>query len=220
MPETQSGISIFRVIIGDINDNAAENGKSEIFVYNFEGSAPDVQIGRVFVEDLDDWDLPDKLFQWMYEPHEYFHLNAQNGTLTMRHRTPADKYSLHFKVTEEAELIPRHTVEALVNVTVRDIPRVAVMRSGSMRLAGMSAETFVARVDGVSPKDVLHLHLTEILNATKDNVDIFTVLTTNNDSIFDVRFSAHGSPYYASERLNSKVSLHVNEVLYLHKHLP
>lgn len=33
---TQSGVSVFRVIIGDINDNPAGDGKSEIFVYNFE----------------------------------------------------------------------------------------------------------------------------------------------------------------------------------------
>ncbi|GJQ67761.1 hypothetical protein Trydic_g21076 [Trypoxylus dichotomus] len=206
----KSGVSVLRVIIGDVNDNPAGDGKSEIFVYNFEGSAPDVQIGRVFVEDLDDWDLPDKVFQWATGPHEFFNLNSDNGTLTMLHRTPANEYILEFKVTEESTLIDRHTVSAIVNVTVRDIPKEAVVRSGSMRLSGMDAETFVARIDGISPKDVLHAQLSHILNATKENIDIFTVLrTSGSDSMIDVRFSAHGSPYYAPERLNSKISLNV-----------
>lgn len=167
----------------------------------------------MFVEDLDDWDLPDKVFQWTYGPKQWFNLNADNGTLTMLHGTPAAEYELVFKVTEESALIPRHTVEAIVNVTVRDIPREAVVKSGSMRLSGMDAETFVARVNGVSPKDVLHEKLSLILNATKENIDIFTVLrAASSESEVDVRFSAHGSPYYPAERLNSKVSLNVEEV--------
>lgn len=34
--EPQTGISILRVIIGDKNDNAARDGVSEIFVYNYK----------------------------------------------------------------------------------------------------------------------------------------------------------------------------------------
>ena len=39
-----------------------EPGSSEIFVYNYRGKAPTTEIGRVYVKDLDDWDLPDKTF--------------------------------------------------------------------------------------------------------------------------------------------------------------
>lgn len=48
--------------MGDKNDNPMRPGESEIFVYNYEGKAPDTEIGRVFVNDPDDWDLPDKTF--------------------------------------------------------------------------------------------------------------------------------------------------------------
>jgi len=63
--ETQFLISliIFKLTIGDKNDNPMKQGESEIFVYNYEGKAPDTEIGRVFVNDPDDWDLPDKTFQ-------------------------------------------------------------------------------------------------------------------------------------------------------------
>lgn len=61
---------------------------------------------------------------------------------------------------------------------------------------------------------MLQRHLASILNTSVENVDVFTVLVTpNNDSLVDVRFSAHGSPYYAPERLNSQVDLSKAEVI-------
>ena len=46
------------------NNILVASGSSEIFVYNYEGRAPTTNIGRVFVEDPDDWDLPDKMFRF------------------------------------------------------------------------------------------------------------------------------------------------------------
>lgn len=55
--------------------------------------------------------------------------------------------------------------------------------------------------------------MASVLNTTLDNVDIFTVTRAReNSSLIDVRFSAHGSPYYAPEKLNSKVNLSSDEV--------
>lgn len=51
------------------------------------------------------------------------------------------------------------------------------------------------------------------------NVDVFTVLQSpnKNNSYFDVRFSAHGSPYYAPERLQNKVTEHQDKVCDIHR---
>ena len=40
-----------------------------------------------------------------------------------------------------------------------------------------------------------------------DNVDVFTVFNkpTVKDAFLDVRFSAHGSPYFEAEKLDSMV---------------
>ncbi len=57
-----SAVSYLRLVIGDKNDNPMEEGASQIFVYNYEGLAPSTPIGRVYVKDPDDWDLPDKTF--------------------------------------------------------------------------------------------------------------------------------------------------------------
>lgn len=49
--------------------------------------------------------------------------------------------------------------------------------------------------------------LARLYNTSMDNVDVFTVFTKNTvkDVFLDVRFSAHGSPYYSPEKLDSMV---------------
>ncbi|XP_044740966.1 DE-cadherin [Chrysoperla carnea] len=212
-----TGVSILKVIIGDRNDNAMKNGSSNIFVYNYKGETGNVEIGRVYVDDPDDWDLPDKRFSWGSKgAHPLFELNPTNGMITMLHGANNNDYILEFEVVEESVNIPRHKVYALVNVTVREIPQEAVDKSGSIRFIDMSAEQFVEIMKeeddpsaiGKSKKDILLEELSDILNAKSQNIDIFTVLHSSihsNDTLLDVRFSAHGSPYYPPEKLNALI---------------
>lgn len=69
---------------------------------------------------------------------------------------------------------------------------------------------------GVSKRDILQNRLAKILNVSVDNVDVFTVLhsphTPSNHSMLDVRFSAHGSPYYPPGKLNHMTSLFQDQV--------
>lgn len=209
-------VSILHLIIGDENDNPMKEGKSNIFVYNYKGEAPDTEIGRIYVEDPDDWDLPDKEFDWKNGvPDQYFEL--RDGMITLRQGTPAGHYDLFFTVTEESFIVPRHQVDAQVTVTVKDIPEEAVDKSGSVRFYGITAEEFIrthidANGNEVSLKERFRHSLARILNATLDNVDVFTVLKNENSSVLDVRFSAHGSPYYEAELLNGKVLIHQHQL--------
>lgn len=132
----------------------------------------------------------------------------------MRAGTGEDIYTLYFTVTEESDLIPRHSVVAEVVVQVRELPEEAVDKSGSIRFVGTTAEEFVETPSdgGSTKKEILHGVLARLLNASAENVDIFTVLRSDNASLLDVRFSAHGSPYYEAERINGKVSMHQAEV--------
>lgn len=205
-----TGTSTLTVIIGDQNDNPMKKGSSSIFVYNYKGESPDTEIGRVYVEDPDDWDLPDKHFAWADGPHPSFDLNSSTGMITMLQGTMDQSYILHFTVTEKAPLIPLHSVEAIVNVTVKEIPEEAVDKSGSVRFVGISAEEFISPDShGISKQSILKTKLANILNISVDNVDVFTVLHSPHNlnlSQLDVRFSAHGSPYYAPEKLNAAVT--------------
>lgn len=208
-PKPLSKVSILHLVIGDVNDNEMQDGESKIFVYNYKGESPNADIGRVYVDDLDDWDLPDKTFNWRdgYSP-EHFMLNTDTGMITMLQGTRGGDYELHFTVTEQSSFFPRHSVSAKVLVTVKEISEEAVDKSGSIRFYGITAEEFVSRTPSLSltPKDRLQNGIAEMFNISRENVDVFTVLQRdNNASLLDVRFSAHGSPYYEPERLNGMI---------------
>jgi hypothetical protein len=203
----QSNVSFLHLIIGDVNDNDMKAGESSIFVYNYKGEAPDTDIGRVYVNDPDDWDLPDKQFYWHnHDRHEQFSLNEDTGMITMVYGTREGVYDLTFRVIENMPTGNQNEVEAKVRVTVKEIPEEAVDKSGSIRFVDITAEKFVDDGNQISPKEKLHDFLAKTFNASKENIDIFTVLKNERDSaILDVRFSIHGSPYYAPEKLNGRI---------------
>lgn len=87
---------------------------------------------------------------------------------------------------------------ANVTVTVQKIPEEAVLRSGSVRL-NISPEKFIS--SSGSGREKLTKLLRGYLDPNATIVDVFTVLPALNGAATDVRFSAHGSPYYAPEKM-------------------
>lgn len=104
---------------------------------------PDTIIGRVYVEDPDDWDLPDKHFYWATESNSQFRLNQETGEITLLEDTKNGTYNLQFRVTEESMLIDSHEVNADVTVKIKNIPDEAITRSGSIRFYGQTAYDFI-----------------------------------------------------------------------------
>ncbi|XP_044750155.1 neural-cadherin isoform X5 [Coccinella septempunctata] len=212
-----TGTSTLTVVIGDVNDNKMQPGSKEIFVYNYQGQSPETEIGRVYVYDLDDWDLPDKKFYWEGPEHPRFKLNEDTGMISMRQNTRDGKYHLKFKVYDR-----KHTqtdVPANVTVTVKEIPHEAVVNSGSVRIAGITDEDFIRIWDyktqslSKSKAEKFKDKIADLLNTDRDNVDVFSVqLRRKHPPVTDVRFSAHGSPYYKPVRLNGIVLMHREEI--------
>jgi hypothetical protein len=104
---------------------------------------PDTEIGRVYVYDLDDWDLPDKKFFWKdrENPHPRFLLDEDTGMITMKADSRPGKYELEFTVYDRY-----HTqlgIAANVTVIVKDLPHEAVANHGSIRIHGISDEDFI-----------------------------------------------------------------------------
>lgn len=63
----------------------------------------------------------------------------------------------------------------------------------------------------------LRAKLAQILNTEETKIDIFSVmLKQTRPPITDIRFSAHGSPYYKPVRLNGMVLQHREEVKVKH----
>ena len=212
-----TGTSTLTIIIGDENDNKMQPGSKDIFVYNYKGQAPETKVGRVYVYDLDDWDLPDKKFHWATEGHPNFKLNEDDGMITMKTATGEGTYFLQFHVYDR-----KHTqtdVEANVTVTVKEIPEIAVMNSGSIRIANMTDEDFIRiwdyRTHRVvrSKADMFREKIAKLVGTNMDNVDVFSIqLRNERPPVTDVRFSAHGSPYYHPIKLNGLVLQHRAEI--------
>ena len=210
--QQQCAVSQLKVTIGDVNDNPMKPGKSEIFVYNYDGKAPDTQIGRVYVNDPDDWDLPDKTFRFKNdrEWRGKFRLDSNTGVITMTEgiarslTQDISTFQLDFTVEDPTHgQVGRNAVDATVNVTIKRISNEAVLKSGSIRIKGVPEDFIEAEpLSGMSKREKLKESLNKLLS-NGSIVDVFTVLKagTKKTPYTDIRFSAHGSPYYAPERL-------------------
>lgn len=204
--------SYLTVVVGDVNDNKMYPGGKTIFVYNYRGQYRNIPIGRVHVEDLDDWDILDKRFRWdNNSPHPNFSLDQTNGTIFMKNVSEGS-YVLRFIVADH-----KFTQEVSANVTVvvKNLPDEAVYNSGSIRLSGITDEDFIRvwnwrnDTQEKSKYDRLRDTLSNILKEDTSNIDIFSVVTHYKGRVpeTDVRFAAHGSPYHKSTFLNGYVAV-------------
>lgn len=101
----------------------------------------------------------------------------------------------------------------IVSLSVRLTIRVCLACSG------VTAEEFIGArrpTVGKTRYDQLRHIIAARLNISVANVNIFTVLNHPRlGHTIDVRYSAHGSPYYRPSRLNALLSINKAEVLFL-----
>ena len=217
-----SATSILTVVIGDKNNNKMQPGSKTIFVYSLKGEQHaqiDAEIGRVHVEDKDDWDIPDKQFRWLDDYHkpEKFEVDYKTGIIRMKNITEGE-YHLNFVVHD---IKYSNEVSANVTVIVKEIPEEAVRNSGSIRVSGITGEDFVRVYDWKTQRQrpsMYEMFKNMLMNITrvrnKDNIDIFSVITkSERPPITDIRFSIHGSPYYKPVYLDGTVALNRDLIL-------
>ena len=108
---------------------------------------------------------------------------------------------------------------ANVTVTVREITHEAVINSGSIRMAGITDEDFIRiweyRTQDVikSKYDKFRDKMAQLLGIDRENIDIFSIqLRQQRPPITDIRFSAHGSPYYKPIKLDGIVLKYREEI--------
>lgn len=213
---SQTGTSTLTIVIGDTNDNMMQSGSKEVMVYNYLGQAPDTPIGRIFVNDVDDWDLEDKKFYWDEAENHRFKVDEETGMVTMRRGAREGKYRLHFKVIDR-----KHVQETSANVTVfvKHLPIEALVHAGSIRIAGITDEEFInnwnykIQTTFKSKLDRLQDKLSELLNIDRKNIDIFSVQSSQlSPPVTDIRFSAHTNFFYKAVRLNGIILLHKDSI--------
>lgn len=72
----------------------------------------------------------------------------------------------------------------------------------------MTAEDFVTRPNnGKSPYDKFQIALADKLHVPLSNVAIFSVMNGPGNEYVEIRYAAHGSPWYPPSKLDSFIAL-------------
>ncbi|XP_066988266.1 putative neural-cadherin 2 [Macrobrachium rosenbergii] len=109
-----SRTQIVTVVVDDLNDNPMKPGAKTVYLWKTQGSGSDAPLGRVYVDDPDDWDVADKTFRWAGKPHPLFTLNADDGSIFASSLVREGRYQLHFAVSDQVW----NQVNVAANVTV------------------------------------------------------------------------------------------------------
>jgi hypothetical protein len=198
----QTSTNTLTVVIGDINDNRMRDGWKKITVFYIKNNQKqsDTQnrrpkltpIGRINVDDNDDWDINDKTFFWFnqkFDPN--FEMDSKTGMISMKNVSKGD-FELKFTVFDG---IDRHEVHSNVWIKVKELESESVMNSGSIRISGITAIEFISIWNWRTRKQIKSLY-----ERTKDSIkrlircdeiEIFSVIQKQErPPIVDVRYYA------------------------------
>ncbi|XP_037788849.1 neural-cadherin-like isoform X2 [Penaeus monodon] len=112
-----STTEVLTVIVDDINDNLMRPASKNVYLCKPRGGGSDAPLGRVYVDDPDDWDVRDKVFEWVGAPHPLFTLNRNTGDIFASSQVREGRYQLQFTVSDR--LWGQRGVSANVTVTVK-----------------------------------------------------------------------------------------------------
>ena len=136
---SQEAVRTLTLVIESTNENRmVEDPQSRkgVVVYTYVNSQENVPCGSTYVEDPDDWDLPDKNFECISGcrgDYQYFTVDFDTGAIFMIAGAPPGEHELRIRVNDT-----RYTqsVVALTTVRVVYIDDEALGRAGSVRLTG------------------------------------------------------------------------------------
>ncbi|XP_037789255.1 neural-cadherin-like [Penaeus monodon] len=74
-----SAVHALTIIVDDINDNPMRPGAKTVYLWKTQGLGSEAPLGRVYVDDPDDWDGRDKDYAWAGHPHPLFTLHPATG---------------------------------------------------------------------------------------------------------------------------------------------
>ena len=192
------------VHILDDNDHQHSTGTLHLELNSYQGKFPGGKVGKVYVVDKDTDDL--RYYDMLANSSDYFSIERTTGMIISRPNPPQGDYFLTTRVSDSNSSFT--SVICSVFIKVKEVSAEAVENSMAIRLAGISREEFITTVLPRFKESVA-----SILDTSEENVDLFSVQDAPKTAkAIDVRFAAHGSPYYAPERMtailkNSRLSL-------------
>ncbi|XP_033747330.1 neural-cadherin-like [Pecten maximus] len=214
-----SATSTLTILIEGENDNINTDADQSLFAYDYNGILENVVIGRVGFNDLDgDEDRATKTFEKISDYTDSYVNVKTNGSIEILRNVPYGSFDFKVKVVDSAVKIGGSirsvTSTTTVTVTLEELDEEAPYKAGSVRISGITAAEFIkTSSNGKSHYDNLREKMADKLGKPVDYVQIVTVLDKGDDKnkLLEVRFAAHGSPYYTSARLNGIVTGNKNE---------
>lgn len=191
-PKKDSKTSLF-VHILDVNDHQHSVGLLNLELNSYQGKFPGGKIGKMYVEDKDIDD--DRHYKLISNSSRYFTIQPTTGMIISQPNPPEGNHFLFAIVSDTNSSFK--SVICSVFIKVKQVSAEAVHNSMAIRLGGVSCKTFVSSVLARFKESV-----GSILQTDEDNVDLFSVQDAPRaPRAIDVRFAAHGSPYYAPEKM-------------------
>ncbi|KAK3606482.1 hypothetical protein CHS0354_041433 [Potamilus streckersoni] len=212
-----TGTNTLTIVVRDVNDNPVGPGHKNILVYNYKGLFKNIPIGRVYAADLDDWDIVDKRFELQNAAiaGKYVAVDSNTGIISLLEKVPPITFTITVQVTD---VISKVSVMATVTIEIVELSEEAVRNSGSTRISGITDEYFVTPVGSgqgnskmESPADKFRSLLAKKLNTDLKNVYILSIMHPADKDYTDIRYSAHGSPWYQPSRSDGIVNMYRDE---------
>ncbi|CAD5206401.1 unnamed protein product [Bursaphelenchus okinawaensis] len=212
--QDQGGMAATRkvyVIIGDQNDNKMSDGAMNIEVYSYEGQLQSQSIGRVYVNDKDDWDLPDKTFE-MQQSERFFTVDRQ-GDIVISSDTPPGQYTFKVDVTDA---VNSGNAVGTVTVNVYAFPQIAFDNQAAIRVSAESRSYFGNPSYFLNgSREAFISLLKEKIKKVRDGstiIDIFSIQGSEYDGTYDIRFTVQsGGQYLSKTSVEGLISAHLNE---------
>ncbi|XP_050723132.1 putative neural-cadherin 2 isoform X2 [Eriocheir sinensis] len=131
--------------VADLNDNPMAPANKTVTVHTLQRQGAAVPLGRVYVQDPDDWDTAAKTYAWR-DPQAGFFLDTSSGHLTMAPSTPAGRYILKFVVSDSDH--GQRDVKADVTVQVTHLSPHEMRHTAPLTLAASSWSVVGPGVEG------------------------------------------------------------------------
>ncbi|CAL4064812.1 unnamed protein product, partial [Meganyctiphanes norvegica] len=143
-----SSTDIVSIIVDDENDNRMKPGKKTVFLWKTRSGAGEMSLGRIWVNDPDDWDAHDKQFQWAREPNPLFSLNNETGFIKANQNLPNGRHELQFVVSDKHW--GQQQVSANVSVDVRLLHPEAIIHAAAITMVHLTPAQLTS---GWTPKN-------------------------------------------------------------------
>ncbi|KAK7080330.1 hypothetical protein SK128_017661 [Halocaridina rubra] len=195
------------VVIGDINDNPMRPGAKTVYLWKMQGGGSDAALGRVYVEDPDDWDVRDKTFAWAGPSQHLFSLHTDTGAIFASSHLREGRYELQFSVSDS--VWNQSNVRANVTVIVKYLQPEALANAVPITLSPTTPSALTA---GWTPKGhngglgTLTKAAMDVIGSDAKSVEIVSVYGRDlNKSMYYIDLSSRSVQFDTSLRTHEEL---------------